>query len=1018
MPAPESVKALIDRFQRNLPAYKSGKYNETQARVEFIDPLFMALGWDVRNERGYAEAYKDVVHEAAVKVGGVTKAPDYSFRVGGARKFFLEAKKPSIDIKNDVHPAYQLRRYAWSAKLPLGILTDFEEFAVYDCRTKPSPGDSAAVGRVLYLRFTDYLDRWDEIAAIFSRDAILLGSFDQYAESHKAKRGTAEVDSAFLEEIERWRDLLARNIALRNPNISQRELNFAVQQTIDRIIFLRICEDRGVEPYGTLMGLRNGSQIYPRLVQIFRQADARYNSGLFHFDDEKGRAGHPDSLTPGLSIDDKTLKEILKTLYYPDSPYEFSVLPADILGQVYERFLGKVIRLTKGHQARVEEKPEVRKAGGVYYTPTYIVDYIVAQTVGKLVADRRPGPRGGVSKLRILDPACGSGSFLIGAYQFLLDWHLAHYVADGPEQWADKSNPQLYRTEKEGWRLTIDERKRILINNIYGVDIDPQAVEVTKLSLLLKVLEGESEQTLNPQLALLPDRVLPDLAHNIRCGNSLIGPDFYEGQLALLDEEEAYRINVFDWESAFPAVFAEGGFDGVIGNPPYIRIQAMKEWAPVEVEFYKKRFHAASKGNYDIYVVFIEKGLALLNERGQLGFILPHKFFNAKYGEPVREIIAQGSHLDTVIHFGDQQIFDGATTYTCLLFLDKAGQKQFRFVQAHDLAGWRTGEEQTAGDVDAATVTGSEWNFVVGKGADLFQRLSEMPVKLGDVADIFVGTQTSADNIFVLDDPIQDQNLTTGYSSSLEEIVTVETEIMVPFLRGKDIRRYNPLNSSAALVCPYKITDDNSVLLDETTLKNSFPKAYAYLRKNKTALEAREKGRFQGPNWYAFGYPKSMTLFRRPKLIVPDYNNTASFTFDGEGHFYKTGYGILFKEHQREARLYILGLLNSPLLFGYLEQIGTHLRGGYVRFWTQFIEQLPIRPIDFTDPADTARHARMVALVQSMLDLHKQAGSATLPHQKELIQRQIHATDRQIDKLVYELYDLSAEEIRIVEGRA
>jgi hypothetical protein len=502
-----------------------------------------------------------VVHEDAIKVGGATKAPDYSFRIGGTRKFFLEAKKPSVDIKYDIHPAYQLRRYAWSAKLPLSILTDFEEFAVYDCRVKPVKTDKASQSRILYLIYTDYTKRWEEIAGIFSREAILKGSFDKYVESKKAKRGTAEVDTAFLQEIERWRDLLARNIALRNPNLTQRELNFAVQRTIDRIIFLRICEDRGIEFYGKLMALQNGTRIYQRLFQLFRQADDRYNSGFFHFRPEKERPNDSlDKLTPVLSIDDKVLKDILKNLYYPDSPYEFSVLPADILGQVYEQFLGKVIRLTPAHHAVVEDKPEVRKAGGVYYTPTYIVDYIVKQTVGKLVEGKMPGPRGAVSKLKILDPACGSGSFLLGAYQFLLDWHRDEYIKDGPEKWATGRTPRLYQTDTGEWKLTTDERKRILLNNIYGVDIDPQAMEVTKLSLLLKVLEGEDEQTIAQQLALFHKRVLPDLANNIKCGNSLIGPDFYEGQqMDFLNEEEMYRINVFDWQAEFLEIMKNGG---------------------------------------------------------------------------------------------------------------------------------------------------------------------------------------------------------------------------------------------------------------------------------------------------------------------------------------------------------------------------------------------------------------------------------------------------------------------------
>jgi len=375
MAVPDIIIKLVETFDYNIDAYKKGRYKETQVRREFIDPFFEGLGWDISNKQGFAEAYKDVIHEDTIKVGKATKAPDYCFRIGGIRKFFVEAKKPSVNIKKDTHPAYQLRRYAWSSKLPLSILTDFEELAVYDCRVKPTKTDKASHSRILYLKYNDYISRWDEIAGVFSREALLKGSFDKYIESKKAKRGIAEVDTAFLHEIERWRELLARNIALRNQHLSQRELNFAVQRTIDRIIFLRICEDRAIEPYGKLLELKNEKNVYDQLFQLFYKADDKYNSGLFHFKKEKGREDTFDRLTPGLSIDNRILKDIFKNLYYPDSPYEFSVLPADILGQVYEQFLGKVIRLTPSHRAVIEEKPEVKKAGGVYYTPTHIVNY-------------------------------------------------------------------------------------------------------------------------------------------------------------------------------------------------------------------------------------------------------------------------------------------------------------------------------------------------------------------------------------------------------------------------------------------------------------------------------------------------------------------------------------------------------------------------------------------------------------------------------------------------------------------
>ena len=367
MSVPQELLELVERFHTNREAYRSGQYNETQLRREFIDPFFKLLGWDVNNEKGYAEAYKDVIHEDSIKIGGVTKAPDYCFRIGGTRKFFVETKKPSVNLKDDISPAFQLRRYAWSAKLPLSILTDFEEFAVYDCRAKPEKSDKASTARILYLTSAEYAHRWDEISQIFSRDAVLKGSFDKYAETGKAKKGTASVDDAFLHEIESWRDTLAS------------------QRTIDRIVFLRICEDRGMEQYGRLMSLQNGDRVYARICEMFHRADERYNSGLFHFQKDKGRTESPDTLTLNLTIDDGVLKHIIKNLYYPDSPYEFSVISADILGQVYEQFLGKVILLTAGHRAVVEEKPEVRKAGGVYYTPTYIVDYIVKNTVGRLL---------------------------------------------------------------------------------------------------------------------------------------------------------------------------------------------------------------------------------------------------------------------------------------------------------------------------------------------------------------------------------------------------------------------------------------------------------------------------------------------------------------------------------------------------------------------------------------------------------------------------------------------------------
>ena len=325
--------------------------------------------------------------------------------------------------------------------------------------------------------------------------------------------------------------------------------------------------------------------------------------------------------------------------------------------------------------------------------------------------------------------------------------------------------------------------------------------------------------------------------------------------MALLDDEAAQRVNVFDWQAEFPQVFADGGFDVIVGNPPYIRIQALKEWAPLEVEYYKRRYRAASKGNYDIYVVFVEKGLSLLNERGRLGYILPHKFFNAKYGEPLRGLIAEGQHLAKVVHFGDQQVFAGATTYTCLLFLEKQGRKSFNFVKADDLETWRLGDEQIEGEIAADIISEAEWNFVVGSGADLFARLQDMPVRLGDVATrLYQGPITSADTVFLFKD-FQwsgEDGYAVVFSKEAGEWTKVESEILKKVVRSGDIDRHRA-NATALVLFPYEVKENQARLYSQTEMREQFPLAWAYLNKYRRLLEGREKGKFKDDQWYRFG---------------------------------------------------------------------------------------------------------------------------------------------------------------------
>jgi len=525
------LENLKEKFFENSKQYRSNLYDESKTRTDFIDKFFALLDWDISNEAGYAEQYREVVREDKVRINGGQKAPDYSFRLAGVKKFFVEAKKPAINVKNAAESAFQVRRYGYSAKLPLSILTNFEEFAVYDTRIKPSKTDDASVARIFYCTYQDYLSQFEFLYNTFSKPAILKGRLDRYVEENKNKRGTSEVDSELLKTLENWREELAKNIALNNPDIKLYELNLAVQKIVDRIIFLRIAEDKGIEEYATLLNAckPKSSIIYMELVSLFNKANIKYNSGLF--------ATLP--FLDALKIDDKIFKRIIEGLYYPDCPYEFSILPVEILGSIYEQFLGKTIKFrgVKGerHTAIIEEKPEVKKAGGVYYTPEYIVNYIVEKTIGTLIKGMSPSQ---IEGIKIIDPSCGSGSFLVGAYSYLLKHALDYYSNSKHTKKALKEG-RIYQIAENAYKLTIEEKQRILLESIYGVDIDEQAVEVSKLSLYLKLLEDEGGQALSrSELFKHTDfTILPSLTGNIKCGNALVESDYYLNKETSLFED-------------------------------------------------------------------------------------------------------------------------------------------------------------------------------------------------------------------------------------------------------------------------------------------------------------------------------------------------------------------------------------------------------------------------------------------------------------------------------------------------
>ncbi|RAP49673.1 MAG: hypothetical protein BZ138_07420 [Methanosphaera sp. rholeuAM270] len=998
MVVPEKIIELVRDFEENKHEYTNSEvFDEENTKVKFLNPFFEALGWNVRNE-GLSARFREVVFEDTLKIGKHTKAPDYSFRIGGEKVFFVEAKKPSRDLVNNKEHAFQVRRYGWSAKLPLCILTDFEEFAVYDTTIKPDKNQNASIGRIKYYKYTDYVDKWDEIYNIFSKEAVLSGRFDTYANNTKHdKKGTSEIDDEFLKEIEQWRLLLARNIALRNEDLSIEELNYAVQLTINRIIFLRIAEDRGIERYGQLEKLLQKENIYKGFAKICRIADEKYNSGLFHFNPYDKEDYTIDTYTLDLTIDDKVFKEIFKNLYYPNSPYEFSMISTEILGKIYEQFLGQVIRLTDAHQAKVEDKPEVKKAGGVYYTPQYIVDYIVEHTLGEKIQDKTPNQ---ISKIRVLDPACGSGSFLIRAYQYLLDYHLDYYSN------LERPPKDVIYTGRDGiTRLTIQEKKRILKNNIYGVDLDTLAVEVTKLSLLLKVLEDQNKDQLEAQQKLFHERALPNLSSNIKNGNSLVNNKMLIG--SDLDMDKIYELNPFDWENEFSCIFEDGGFDVIIGNPPYVKEATNRN------AFDGLRKSPYYQGKMDLWYLFGCKVIDLAKKNGLISFIATNNWITNFGASKFRNKVSKEVKFELFFDFGNYKVFETASIQTMIYIMKKTSiDNVYHFNYAKLL-----GDKISAVEVNKLlrseinnnkiirfkTVfnrTENEnnyFNFINKDISRVLDKFSNANVTYLNKNEISTGIDVHQD--FLNKKGSEKLNIPKGsgiFVISEEEknnlnLETNEFSLIKPYYTTFELSRYftNPDNKFWVI---YTKSDINKKIKNYPNIKQHFDKF-------KPVITSDNKP-------YGLHRARKEEIFTSEKIVATRKCLTPTFSYSNFDVYVSQTFMVINTE--RFNLKYLTGILNSSTIQFWLKYKGK-MQGNNYQLDKEPLLKIPIILVS------NELENKMIILVDEMIKLNEKLQKTNLPTERKLLQQRINFTDNEINLLVYELYGLTGEEIKIIE---
>jgi len=974
---------LVEQFRRNISQYKSKGYDEASLRQEFLNPFFRALGWDVENKTGLIPSHREVEIESRTEIAGRQKRADYLFRIDRQDRFVCEAKKPAENL--DHCHAFQAKRYAWNKGLVLAVLTNFEETRVYIVGSKPYPEEVVEVGLWKKWEFQKYPLFAQEIWELLAQTSIAGGSIEKLVEQlprRPAAKGKARqqwlfkpdrsraLDTDFLNFLDEARRDLASDLIRHNDRADLLEgtrLNEAVQHILDRLLFLRICDDRDIDtgrplalilrswrgnPDEPIPPRKHQSELIPgenqapsvaapktaqkrslwrEIVTHFRALDRRppsfipyFNGNLFkpHFSEE-------------LDVSDVWISDFLDDVGDENSPYLFNVIPVEILGIIYERFLGKVV-LPKGRGVIIEEKPEVRKAGGVYYTPRYIVDYIVEQTVGKLLADVTPKAS---LELRVLDPACGSGSFLIRAFERICEhWQIAltenQKARRRQECWVDPKTGDVH--------LTTDLKRRILTANIYGVDIDPGAVEVTQLSLYLKMLEGENRTTMARDRDLFGNDVaiLPPLEANIMCGNSLIASDF-----SLLPED-LVRVHAYDWPVQFPKIIKAGGFDAIVGNPPWVSLTGKfgnDICSKHEIAYLMTRYH----GNTympNLYEYFVSQGFNLVKAGGEFGLVVPDRLgFNAQFVDLRKRILTEASD----IRLRYKVPFPGITADTLIFALCKTPPSNNTEVEIVEHGKQPTKRSQA--DILANPSHAFEY-FEDASVMKMIKKLKGLP-HVKSVAELCQSTSGFGGK----------SNLITEERRNKRQIQTI---------KGESIRRYETRKYYWFDFCRENIT-------------------------GRTTDRAK--------------------LGAIPKVLLRKTGASIIATYDESGIFPEQSLYFFFNNKSALNLKFVLGVLNSKILNTYFQATCLTNKNSIAQVKKVDLDSLPIPVYGKGSPLTQAKHDRLVVMVDKMLALSPRLRVARSDSAQATLKNAISATNQQIDALVYELYGLTPQEIDLVE---
>jgi len=1030
------ISELVDHFDKNIEIIKKGdSYKEANVEDEFIKPLFKYLNWNISNEGISNLADREFIVQAKGKFG---KEPDYLLQIDSKPCFYMEAKHPKYDLFKEIKYIWQAYSYAYSTqsssdrkKVDFAVLTDFEEFRLFDCTFKAEP-KTVNNFVVIDWKYSDFKDNFNNLWDLFERNNVKSGSLKSlYIDEKRIKQNRIPPDIAFLSDLDDekngWRIQLARDIKKFNPEFSSDFITTAVQLVLDRLVFIKVLSDKEIEDdFLTQIisavdkaSLKSDENILNEsFKEIFDKMNKTYNGSVFEKRTELDL----------VKLSNKTLHNILKSLQPENSRYNFKVIPVEILGTIYEQFLGKIV-ITTDKQVKIVEKPDIKKAGGVYYTPQYIVDYIVDNTVGKKLSQCKTLPD--LLNLKICDPACGSGSFLLGAYDKLLTWTLEFYNKKNKKnQLTQKEKENIYIGSSGEIRLTSKIKREILKSCIYGVDIDMQAIEVTKFSLSLKALEDATHDELYNELTLFHESVLPDLYYNIVCGNSVVGTEIYT-LYKNLNEEEQNKINPFDWNSkgtwnnslnkfigkGFPEIINNGGFDIIIGNPPYRREKDFKELLDqIQPSNLGKIFRAP---RMDLWYYFVHRGIEILKTDGLFSFIVNSYWLNSTGSEKLINDIKTKTSIEEIFFFHNLKIFKNVSGQHLIFRLSKnhlIDETIIKYVSSDQELSAKDFIQNPQSlkiykkshnnifhgdkiDIEAESNILSliENNLSLDKYGIIRQGIAENPANINKKTnEKYKNKYQTGEGVFTLTDKeLKDLSL------SKEEM-----KLIRPYHDLCDIGRYIIKDKpSLNLIYSTKTTCPNINIYDN--LKN-------HLKRFKVIMDQRRETQKGSIGWWHLHWPRDENIWLSPKVLSIQMGRRPSFVTSLNPTYVSFSVNVFVPyENNKENIEYFNAVLNSKLLWYWFSHKAKK-RGVGLEINGNVLSNAPIKKIDFSNNNETRLHNELVDLSKNLKAEYTNQ-SINNSQENEVVFRKINHLENQIDKNVYELYQIPKDEIENIE---